>query len=153
MHFRVEAIQPMWGDELRAALEDRRDHWARVTLQDDQDPAYLASEEQIVEARAAANQAQVGLAAGAAPPDFALRLREAVERQANLIALQNQTPGPAMQGAISLINEGIEHAVGLSKAYGGPCRVTLVGEFNTQPNKIHGGYKRIAVMVDDASFG
>ena len=143
----------MCGEELRTALEERRDHWARTTVQDDQDPAFLASEEEIINARAAANEAQFGLAAGQAPPDFADRLRTAVQRQRDLVALQNLTPGKDMQGATSLLTEGISHAVSLSNFYGGPVRVTIEGEFNSTPTRITGGFKRIAVKVDDATFG
>ena len=154
MYFRIEGIQPMWGDELRAALEGCRDQWARVTLQDDQDPAYLASEAEIVAARAYAGMQPNGLAAGEMPLDAPERLRTAVQRQKELIQLQNLTPGPDMAGAVGMINEGIRHAVEISNTYGGPVRVTIVGHFNSRvPNMLTGGYKRLSVQVDDATLG
>ena len=153
MHFRVEAIQPMRGEELRAALIGVRDHWARTTIQDDQDPAYLASEEAIVSARVYAGNPLGGLGAGDMPVDAPARLRDAVELQRQLISLQNLTPGPAMSGAIAMIDKAIGHAVELSEFYNCPCRVSIVGEYNVTPNKVHGGYKRISIKVDDATLG
>jgi hypothetical protein len=153
MFFRVEGIQPMWGEELRAALQGVRDQWARVTLQDDQDPAYLASEEAVVAARAYAGNPLGGMGAGEMPIDAPQKLREAVERQRLLIERQNHVPGAVMLGALELINQGIEHAVAISFHYGGPVRVTIVGQFNTMPNMLNGGYKRLSVGVDDASLG
>jgi hypothetical protein len=143
----------MWGEELRAALEERRDHWARTTLQYDQDPVYLESEAEIVAARAYAGVQTNGLAAGEMPVDAPQRLRLAVERQKELIALQNLTPGPDMLGALDMINQGIARAVDISNSYGGPVRVTIVGQFNTIPNMLGGGYRRLGITVDDASLG
>jgi hypothetical protein len=143
----------MRGAELRAALEGVRDHWARTTVQDDQDLAYLESEAAIVEARAKSARAERGLAAGESQVDGAQRLRDAVENQRQLIATQNMTPGPDMVGALALIDQGIAHAVSLTEFCGCPCRVSIVGEFNSRPNKINGGHKRISVKVDDASLG
>jgi hypothetical protein len=143
----------MRGEELRAALYGVRDNWARTTIQDDQDPAYLASEEEVVAARLYAGNPLGGMGAGELPVDAPARLRAAVERQRDLIELQNKTPGPAMSGAIAMIDRAIAHAVDMSEFYDCPCRVTIVGEFNVQPNKVHGGYKRISIKVDDASLG
>lgn len=159
MHFRIEGIQPMRGEELRAALEERRDHWARVTLQDDQDPAYLASEEAVMSARARTglrpDGSIAGLGAGEVPVDAAENIRVACERQRELIRIQNLTPGPDMQGAIALMTKGIADAVSTSEAFDCLVRVTIEGEYNvnTAPTRLTGGRKRLAVKVDDASLG
>lgn len=149
----------MRGEALRAALEERRDYWASVTLQDDQDPAYLASEAEIMAARARTglrpDGSLAGLGAGEVPVDAAERVRVACERQRELIRIQNLTPGPDMQGALALIALGIGQAVATSEAFDCLVRITIEGEYNVNsaPTRITGGRKRLAVKVDDASLG
>jgi hypothetical protein len=150
MRFKIEtstdtSSAPVASADLKAHLESRREAWLETTPQEHPEgspekSALDAAEQDVNELRLSSKDA-----AGAA------QLRKASVRLAELVKQQSANPNAEMEGALALIDEGIQMALLAAEAYAMPVRVAIVGHYSTLPLHLNGGKRRLSVNVDDGS--